>query len=60
MLDTLKCLLDNFEDISLPSSSNIGYKKLIWIDTGTDPDLPPLASKLYTFPPKHQEWVRRN
>ena len=35
------------------SSSDIGYTKLIEMDTETDPHLPPVASKPCMFPSKH-------
>ena len=42
--EELKFLLDNFEDIML-SSSDIGYTKLIEVDTETNPNVPPIVSK---------------
>ena len=47
------------EDIISSSSNDIGYTKLIEMDIETDPNLPPIASKPYTFLLKHQEWVRK-
>ena len=40
-------------------SNDAGYTKLIQIDIQTDPNLPPIASKPYTLPLKHQELVRK-
>ena len=40
------------------SSNDIGYTKLIEMDTKTDSNLPPVACKPYTCPPKHQEQAR--
>ena len=32
---------------------------MIEMDIKRDPKLPPVASKSYTLPLKHQEWVRK-
>ena len=46
-----------FEDIMSSSSSDICYTKQIEMEIETDQKLPPVASKPYTLPLKHQEWV---
>ena len=58
--EKLKHLLDIFEDIMSSSSSNIGYTKLIEMDTETDPTLPPIDFKPYILPLKHKAWLEKN
>ena len=41
------------------SSNDIGYTKLIEIDIENEPNLLTIASKSYTLPLEHQEWVRK-
>ena len=39
--------------------NDIGHTRLIEMDIETDPKLPPIASRPYTLPLKHQGWVRK-
>ena len=48
-----------FENIMSLSSNDIVYIKLIEMDIGTNPNLLPITSQPYTFPLKHQEWIRK-
>ena len=52
-------LCQKFEDIISKNSGDIGKTMLVEmeIDTGNHP--PPIASKPYTLPLKHYEWVQR-
>ena len=63
VLTSQRCvLLTNLYSVLLQYWSklfNIGHTKLIEIDIEMDPNLPLRASKPYTLPPKHQEWVRK-
>ena len=54
--EKLNGLIHALEDIMSSSSNDIGYTKLIDMDIETDPNLPSVASKPYTLPPK---WVRK-
>ena len=56
---TLSRHLEEYEDIILSNSSDIGYTKFIEIDMVTDPNLPPVASKPYNLPLKHCKWVQK-
>ena len=57
MQEQLNSLIHAFEDIMSSSPNDIGYTKVIQIDKETNLNLPCVASKMYTFPLKHQEWV---
>ena len=53
----LHILLHTSEDIMSSSSNDLGYTKCIKMNTETDINVPPIASKPYTLPLKHQEQV---
>ena len=54
-----KQLCERYDDIMSKNSGDIGKTMLVEmeIDTGNHP--PPIASKPYTLPLKHYEWVQR-
>ena len=58
MEEKLYGMINACEDIMSSSSNDIGYTKLIEMDIETDPYSPPIASKPYTLPLKHQKLVR--
>ena len=49
-------LCEKYDDISSKSSGDIGKTMLVEIDTGNHPAI---ASKPYTFPLKHYDWVQK-
>ena len=55
MKDTFDHLLGNFEDILLTTTNDIRYTTLTEIDIVTDPNMPPIASKLQSLPQKHRK-----
>ena len=52
-------LLSEYEDIMSHKSTDIGVTTLEEVPIETNPDLPPIASKPYTIPLKHQEFVKQ-
>ena len=52
-------LLSEYEDIMSHKSTDIGVMTLEEVPIETNPDLPPIASKPYTIPLKHQEFVKQ-
>ena len=52
-------LLEEYEDIMSHKAMDIGMTTMEEVPIEMDPDLPPVASKPYTFPLKHQEFVKQ-
>ena len=52
-------LLNEYEDIMSHKSTDIGVMTLEEVPIETDPDSPLIASKPYTIPLKHQEFVKQ-
>ena len=57
--DKLSKILSDYQDIMSHKSSDIGVTTLEEVPLDTKPGLPPVASKPYTIPLKHQEFVRQ-
>ena len=51
-------LCDDFQDIVSQGSTDIGKTLLVEMDIETG-DSPPIASRPYTLPLKHYDWVRK-
>ena len=52
-------LCQKFKDIISKNSGDIGKTMLVEMEIDTENPPPPIASKPYTLPLKHYEWVQR-
>ena len=59
MKDKLNEILEEYNDIMSHKSTDIGVTMLKEVPIETDPNLPPVVSKLCIIPLKHQEFVRQ-
>ena len=56
--NAFKELCDEFKDIFLVDSSDIGKTPLVEMEIDTR-DSPPITQKPYTLPLKHAKWVQK-